>query len=181
MRIFAATLMLNAAHSLSECVIKMNPLQADAMTRKNHRRCQLSLGRRWPNAVHRMKIDSRFSHEYPVVSPRRALDRIIDRVCAIVTDRSFRGPGKYLAGRSPHQRAGGNSLTAKFDGEARRAGGQEDLQRYGYCGAALEAMRRSVTPAGKEPSNRRQSLTCRFGPKPRCAKDGTIDYEVNFH
>jgi hypothetical protein len=98
----------------------------------------------------------------------------------------FADQEKYLAGEvtSTNERCG-NSLTAKFDWSKPPAPeDRKTYSAYGYCGVALEAMRRVCdSQAGKEAVKQKiKSLTCSFGPQRTVAlKDGTIDYEVNFN
>jgi hypothetical protein len=98
----------------------------------------------------------------------------------------FADQEKYLAGEvtTTNERCG-NSLTAKFDWLKPPAPEDRKIySAYGYCGAALEAMRRVCdSPAGKEAVKQKiKGLTCSFGPQRTVGlKDGTIDYEVNFN
>jgi hypothetical protein len=98
----------------------------------------------------------------------------------------FADQEKYLAGEvtSTNERCG-NSLTAKFDWLKPPAPeDRKTYSAYGYCGAALEAMRRVCdSQAGKEAVKQKiKGLTCSFGPQRTVVlKDGTIDYEVNFN
>jgi hypothetical protein len=98
----------------------------------------------------------------------------------------FADQEKYLAGEvsSTNERCG-NSLTAKFDWLKPPAPeDRKTYSAYGYCGAALEAVRRVCdSQAGKEAVKQKiKSLTCSFGPKRTVVlKDGAIDYEVNFN
>lgn len=98
----------------------------------------------------------------------------------------FADQEKYLAGEvtSTNERCG-NSLTAKFDWSKPPAPEErKTYSAYGYCGAALEAMRRVCdSEAGKEAVKQKvKSLTCSFGPQRKVVlKEGAIDYEVNFN
>ena len=98
----------------------------------------------------------------------------------------FADQEKYLAEEvsSTNERCG-NSLTAKFDWLKPPAPeDRKTYSAYGYCGAALEAVRRVCdSQAGKEAVKQKiKCLTCSFGPKRTVVlKDGTIDYEVNFN
>ena len=98
----------------------------------------------------------------------------------------FADQEKYLAGEvtTTNERCG-NGLTAKFDWSKPPAPEERKIySAYGYCGAALEAMRRVCdSEAGKEAVKQKiKSLTCSFGPKRTVAlKDGAVDYEVNFN
>lgn len=98
----------------------------------------------------------------------------------------FADQEKYLAGEvaSANERCG-NSLTAKFDWvKPPTPEDRKTYSAYGYCGAALEAMRRVCeSQAGKEAVKQKiKSLTCSFGPQRTVVlKDGTINYEVNFN
>ena len=93
---------------------------------------------------------------------------------------------KHLAGEVTftNERCG-NALTAKFDWSKPPAPEDRKIySAYGYCSAALEAMRRVCeSKAGKEAVQQKiKSLTCRFGPQRTAVlKDGAIDYEVNFN
>ena len=93
---------------------------------------------------------------------------------------------KYLAAEvsSTNERCG-NSLTAKFNWlKPPTPEDRKTYSAYGYCGAALEAVRRVCdSQAGKEAVKQKiKSLTCSFGPKRTVVlKDGAIDYEVNFN
>ena len=98
----------------------------------------------------------------------------------------FADQEKYLAGEVTftNERCG-NSLTAKFDWlKPPSPEDRKTYSAYGYCGAALEAVRRVCdSQAGKEAVKQKiKSLTCSFGPQRTVVlKDGTIDYEVNFN
>ncbi|HVQ68870.1 MAG TPA: hypothetical protein VMT08_15365 [Bradyrhizobium sp.] len=98
----------------------------------------------------------------------------------------FADQEKYLTGEAAttNERCG-NSLTAKFDwSKPPTPEDRKTYSAYGYCGVALEAMRRVCdSQAGKEAVKQKiKGLTCRFGPQRTVAlKDGTIDYEVNFN
>jgi hypothetical protein len=98
----------------------------------------------------------------------------------------FADQEKYLAGEvtSTNERCG-NSLTAKFDWVKPPAPEQRKIySAYGYCGAALEAVRRVCdSPAGKEAVKQKiKSLTCSFGSQRTVVlKEGAIEYEVNFN
>jgi hypothetical protein len=64
---------------------------------------------------------------------------------------------KYLAGEvtTTNERCG-NSLTAKFDWLKPPAPEDRKIySAYGYCGAALEAMRRVTPRPARKPSNRK--------------------------
>jgi hypothetical protein len=79
----------------------------------------------------------------------------------------------------------GNALTAKFDWSKPPAPeDRKTYSAYGYCGAALEAVRRVCeSKAGKEAVQQKiKSMTCTFGPQRTVTlKDGAIGYEVNFN
>ena len=98
----------------------------------------------------------------------------------------FADQEKNLAGEAAttNERCG-NSLTAKFDWL--KPPTPEERKTYsatGYCGVALEAMRRVCeSQAGKEAVKQKiKSLTCSFGPQRTVVlKDGKIDYEINFN
>jgi hypothetical protein len=79
----------------------------------------------------------------------------------------------------------GNGLTAKFDWSKPPAPGDRKIySAYGYCSAALEAMRRVCdSKIGKEAVQQKiKSLSCSFGPQRTVVlKDGTVGYEVNFN
>jgi len=98
----------------------------------------------------------------------------------------FADQEKYLTGEvtTTNERCG-SSLTAKFDwSKALTPEERKTYSAYGYCGAALEAMRRVCdSPAGKEAVKQKiKSLTCSFGPKRTVAlKDGKVDYEIYFN
>jgi hypothetical protein len=98
----------------------------------------------------------------------------------------FADQEKYLAGEvtSTNERCG-NSLAAKFDWlKPPTPEERKTYSAYGYCGAALEAVRRVCdSQAGKEAVKQKiKSLTCGFGPQRAIAlKDGTIDYQINFN
>ena len=93
---------------------------------------------------------------------------------------------KHLAGEVTftNERCG-NALTAKFDWSKPPApDDRKTYSAYGYCSAALEAMRRVCeSKAGKEAVQQKiKSLTCSFGPQRTVAlKDSAVDYEVNFN
>ncbi len=93
---------------------------------------------------------------------------------------------KHLAGEVTftNERCG-NALTAKFDWSKPPApDDRKTYSAYGYCSAALEAMRRVCeSKAGKEAVQQKiKSMTCRFGPQRTVAlKDSEVDYEVNFN
>ena len=78
----------------------------------------------------------------------------------------------------------GNGLTAKFDwSKPPSPEDRKTYSAYGYCSAALEAMRRVCEyKAGKEAVQQKiKSMTCTFGPQRTVTlKDGAIGYEVNF-
>ena len=83
----------------------------------------------------------------------------------------FADQEKYLAGEvtTTNERCG-NSLTAKFDWLKPPAPEERKIySAYGYCGAALEAMRRVCDfQAGKEAVKQKiKSLTWSFGPQRR--------------
>ena len=92
---------------------------------------------------------------------------------------------KYLAAEvsSTNERCG-NSLTAKFNWlKPPTPEDRKTYSAYGYCGAALEAMRRVCdSEAGKEAVKQKiKGLTCSFGPQRTVVlKDGGVDYEINF-
>ncbi|KRR21484.1 hypothetical protein CQ14_07590 [Bradyrhizobium lablabi] len=98
----------------------------------------------------------------------------------------FADQEKYLTGEATttNERCG-NSLTAKFDwSKPPTPEDRKTYSAYGYCGVALEAVRRVCdSQAGKEAVKQKiKSLTCRFGTQRTVAlKDGTIEYEVNFN
>jgi hypothetical protein len=79
----------------------------------------------------------------------------------------------------------GNALTAKFDwSKPPPPEDRKTYSAYGYCGAALEAVRRVCeSKAGKEAVQQKiKSMTCTFGPQRTVTlKDGAIGYEVNFN
>jgi hypothetical protein len=79
----------------------------------------------------------------------------------------------------------GNALTAKFDwSKPPSPEDRKTYSAYGYCGAALEAMRRVCeSKAGKEAVQQKiKSMTCHFGSQRTVAlKDSVVDYEVNFN
>jgi hypothetical protein len=93
---------------------------------------------------------------------------------------------KYFAGEvtSTNERCG-NALTAKFDwSKPPSAEDRKTYSAYGYCSAALEAIRRVCeSKAGKEAVQQKiKSMTCHFGPQRTVAlKDSAVDYEVNFN
>jgi len=97
----------------------------------------------------------------------------------------FADQEKYLAGEvtSTNERCG-NSLTAKFNwSKPPTPEDRKTYSAYGYCGAALEAMRRVCdSEAGKEAVKQKiKGLTCSFGAQRTVVlKDGTVDYEINF-
>src|SRR5215207_8907695 len=76
---------------------------------------------------------------------------------------------EYLAGEvTTTKERCGNSLTAKFDWLKPPAPEDRKIySAYGYCGAALEAMRRVCdSPAGKDAVKQKiKGLTCSFGPQ----------------
>lgn len=78
-----------------------------------------------------------------------------------------------------------SNVTAKFDWSTPPAA--EDRGKYsayGYCGAALEGMRKVCDSGamGKEAVKEKiKSLTCGFGANREIAlKDGAIDYKIKF-
>lgn len=93
---------------------------------------------------------------------------------------------KHLAGEVTftNERCG-NGLTAKFDWlKPPPPEDRKIYSAYGYCSAALEAVRRVCeSKAGKEAVQQKiKSLTCSFGPQRTVVlKDSAIGYEVNFN
>ena len=93
---------------------------------------------------------------------------------------------KHLAGEVTftNERCG-NSLTAKFDWSKPPAPEDRKIySAYGYCSAALEAMRRVCdSQPGKEAVQQKvKSMTCSFGPQRTVVlKDGAISYEASFN
>ena len=72
----------------------------------------------------------------------------------------------------------GNALTAKFDWSKPPAPEDRKIySAYGYCSAALEAMRRVCeSKAGKEAVQQKiKSLTCSFGPQRTAVAEGWRD------
>lgn len=98
----------------------------------------------------------------------------------------FADQEKYLTGEAAttNERCG-NSLTAKFDwSKPPTPEDRKTYSAYGYCGVALEAVRRVCdSQVGKEAVKQKiKSLTCRFGAQRTVVlKDGAIEYEVNFN
>lgn len=78
-----------------------------------------------------------------------------------------------------------SNVVVKFDWSTPpTAEERKTYSAYGYCGAALEAMRRvcEQSKAGKDAVKQQiKSVTCGFGPQRTIAlKSGAIDYKINY-
>ena len=77
-----------------------------------------------------------------------------------------------------------SNLTVKFNWTAVQEAALKHYSAEGYCGAALEGIRRvCVDKAGKDAVRQQiKSVTCGFGPERAISlKNGSVDYKINFN